>query len=185
MGGMGMEQAWLIPAIPAAAFVVLLLFGKYLPRRGDWVAIGAAAASFVLFFFVLSDLLDKLDPSTGLRTAGPDFPGRQGWDWVSFGEFHLRLGFQVDQLTVVMLAVVTFVGLMVQVYSTGYMRGGARHGWFFPALSLFVASMLTLVLADNFLLLYAAWEGVGFCSYLLIGFWHERRSAAEAAKKAF
>ncbi len=174
---MGMEQAWLIPAIPAAAFVVLLLFGRYLPRRGDWVAIGAATASFVLFFFVLSDLLDKLD--------GPDFPGRHGWDWVSFGEFHLRLGFQVDQLSIVMLAVVTFVGLMVQVYSTGYMRGDARYGWYFAAMSLFVASMLTLVLADNFLLLYAAWEGVGFCSYLLIGFWHERRSAAEAAKKAF
>src|SRR3990170_4924025 len=174
---MGMEQAWLIPAIPAAAFVVLLLFGKYLPRRGDWLAIGAATASFVLFFFVLSDLLDKL--------GGPDFPGRHGWDWVSFGEFHLRLGFQVDQLTIVMLAVVTFVSLMVQVYSTGYMRGDPRYGWYFAAMSLFVASMLTLVLADNFLLLYAAWEGVGFCSYLLIGFWHERRSAAEAAKKAF
>jgi len=171
-----MEQAWLIPAIPAAAFVVLLLFGKYLPRRGDWVAIGAIAASFVLFFFVLSDLLDKL--------GGPGVPGRHGWDWVSFGEFHLRLGFQVDQLTIVMLAVVTFVSLMVQVYSTGYMRGDPRYGWYFAAMSLFVASMLTLVLADNFLLLYAAWEGVGFCSYLLIGFWHERRSAAEAAMSA-
>src|SRR3972149_7940621 len=107
---MGMEQAWLIPAIPAAAFVVLLLFGKYLPRRGDWLAIGAATASFVLFFFVLSALLDKLDGPSALGG-----PGRHGWDWVSFGEFHLRLGFQVDQLTVVMLAVVTFVGLMVQV----------------------------------------------------------------------
>jgi NADH-quinone oxidoreductase subunit L len=174
---MGMEQAWLIPAIPAAAFVVLLLFGKYLPRRGDWLAIGAATASFLLFFPVLSDLLDKL--------GGPGVPGRHGWDWVSFGDFQLRLGFQVDQLTIVMLAVVSFVALMVQVYSTGYMRGDPRYGWYFAAMSLFVASMLTLVLADNFLLLYAAWEGVGFCSYLLIGFWHERRSAAEAAKKAF
>src|SRR3989304_5839173 len=128
---MGMEQAWLIPAIPVAAFVVLLLFGRYLPRRGDWLAIGAATASFVLFFFVLSDLLDKLD--------GPDFPGRHGWDWVSFGGFELRLGFQVDQLTVVMLAVVTFVGLMVQVYSTGYMRGDPRYGWDFAAMLPFFA----------------------------------------------
>src|SRR3970040_171227 len=173
----GMEQACLIPAIPAAAFVALLLFGKYLPRRGDWVGIGAIAASFVLFFPVLVDLLDKL--------GGPGVPGRHGWDWVSFGDFELRLGFQVDQLTIVMLAVVTFVALMVQVYSTGYMKGDPKYGWYFAAMSLFVASMLTLVLADNFLLLYAAWEGVGFCSYLLIGFWHERRSAAEAAKKAF
>ncbi|OGO47629.1 MAG: hypothetical protein A2W34_01125 [Chloroflexi bacterium RBG_16_64_32] len=179
----GMEEAWLIPAIPAAAFAVLLLVGKYLPRRGDWLAIGAVAASFVLFFPVLIDLLDEVDQ--------PGFAGvSSGIDWVKFSlptgpDFQLRLGFHVDQLAIVMLVVVSFVALMVQVYSTGYMKGDPRYGWYFAAMSLFVASMLTLVLADNFLLLYAAWEGVGFCSYLLIGFWHERRSAAEAAKKAF
>jgi len=174
----GMQEAWLIPAIPAAAFAVLLLVGKYLPRRGDWVAIGAIAASFVIFFPVLVDLLDKVDAA--------DFAGGgKGWDWVTFDNFSIRLGFHVDQLAIVMLAVVTFVTLMVQVYSVGYMRGDPRYGWYFTAMSLFAASMLTLVLADNLLLLYAAWEGVGFCSYLLIGFWHERRSAAEAAKKAF
>jgi len=175
---MGMDDVWLIPAIPAAAFAILLLVGKYLPRRGDWLAIGAIAASFVIFFPVLIDLLDKVD--------APDFAGGgRGWDWVSFDDFRLRLGFHVDQLAIVMLAVVSFVALMVQVYSVGYMRGDPRYGWYFTAMSLFAASMLTLVLADNLLLLYAAWEGVGFCSYLLIGFWHERRSAAEAAKKAF
>jgi NADH-quinone oxidoreductase subunit L len=180
----GMEQAWLLPAIPAGAFVVLLLFGKYLPRRGDWLAIGAIVASFVIFFPVLIDLLDKLDR--------PDFPelARSGTDWVKFPvpgapDFQLRLGFFVDQLAIVMLAVVTFVGSMIFIYSTGYMKGDPRYGWYFAAMSLFTAAMLTLVLADNLLLLYAAWEGVGFCSYLLIGFWHERRSAAEAAKKAF
>ena len=175
---MGMDDVWLIPAIPAAAFAILLLVGKYLPRRGDWLAIGAIAASFVIFFPILIDLLDKVD--------APDFAGGgRGWDWVSFDDFRLRLGFHVDQLAIVMLAVVSFVALMVQVYSVGYMRGDPRYGWYFTAMSLFAASMLTLVLADNLLLLYAAWEGVGFCSYLLIGFWHERRSAAEAAKKAF
>ena len=175
-----MEEAWLIPALPAAAFVILLLVGKYLPRRGDWLAIGAIAASFVLFFFVLADLLDNM--------VGTEFDkalGQSGIDWVSFGDFELKLGFQVDQLAIVMLAVVTFITLMVLVYSTGYMKGDPRYGWYFAAMSLFVAAMLTLVLADNFLLLYAAWEGVGFGSYLLIGFWHERRSATEAAKKAF
>ncbi len=179
-----MGEAWLLPAIPAGAFAVLLLFGKYLPRRGDWLAIGAIAASFVLFFPVLIDLLDKLDR--------PDFAdlARSGIDWVKFQvpgapDFELRLGFFVDQLAIVMLAVVTFVTLMVMVYSTGYMKGDPRYGWYFAAMSLFAAAMLTLVLADNLLLLYAAWEGVGFCSYLLIGFWHERRSASEAAKKAF
>ncbi len=175
---MGMGEVWLIPALPAGAFAVLLLFGKYLPRRGDWVAIGAIAAAFVVLFPVLADLLDKVD--------APNFAGGgRGWDWVKFDDFRIRLGFHVDQLAIVMLAVVSFVALMVQVYSLGYMRGDPRYGWYYTAMSLFAASMLTLVLADNLLLLYAAWEGVGFCSYLLIGFWHERRSAAEAAKKAF
>src|SRR5437667_2643506 len=175
---MGMEQAWLIPAVPAAAFVILLLFGKYLPRGGDWLAIGAIAASFVLFFPVLADLLDKVDT--------PGFAGGgKSWEWVQFGDFEIRLGFHVDQITIVMLAVVSFVTLMVQVYSVGYMKGDPKYGWYFTCMSIFAASMLTLVLADNLLLLYAAWEGVGFCSFLLIGFWWERRSAAEAAKKAF
>jgi NADH-quinone oxidoreductase subunit L len=176
---MGMEQAWLMPAIPAAAFVALLLFGKYLPRRGDWLAIGAIAASFLIFFPVLIDLLDNLEASNFHVLAG------SGTDWVDFEGFNIRLGFFVDQLAIVMLAVVSFVALMVQIYSVGYMRGDPRYGWYFAMMSFFVAAMLTLVLADNLLLMYAAWEGVGLGSYILIGFWHERRSAAEAAKKAF
>ncbi|MBM3926617.1 MAG: NADH-quinone oxidoreductase subunit L, partial [SAR202 cluster bacterium] len=90
-----------------------------------------------------------------------------------------------DPLSVVMLGLVTFVALMVQIYSLSYMKGEPRFGWYYAAQALFAASMLTLVLADNFLLLYIAWELVGLCSFLLIGFWYERRSAAEAAKKAF
>jgi len=179
---MGMEDAYLIPAIPAAAFVVLLLFGKYLPRGGDFIAILAIAASFALLFPVLIDFLDHAD--------GTEFvPGEKSWEWVRFEtggrDFEIRLGFFVDQISIVMLAVVSFVALIVQIYSVGYMRGDPKYGWYFTCMSLFAASMLTLVLADNLLLLYAAWEGVGFCSFLLIGFWWERRSAAEAAKKAF
>jgi NADH-quinone oxidoreductase subunit L len=175
---MGMEEAYLIPAIPAAAFVVLLLFGKYLPRGGDFIAILAIAASFVLLFPVLIDFLDHAE--------GTEFvPGEKSWEWVEFGDFEIRIGFFVDQIAIVMLAVVSFVALLVQIYSVGYMRGDPKYGWYFTCMSLFAASMLTLVLADNLLLLYAAWEGVGFCSFLLIGFWWERRSAAEAAKKAF
>ncbi len=175
---MGMEQAWLIPALPAAAFVILLLAGKYLPRGGDFIAIGAIAASFVLFFPVLADLLDVVEE--------PGFAGGgKSWEWVRFADFEIRLGFLVDEIAIVMLAVVSFVALTVQVYSVGYMRGDPKYGWYFTVMSLFAASMLTLVLADNLLFLYAAWEGVGFCSFLLIGFWWEKRSAAEAAKKAF
>jgi len=174
----GAQEAYLIPALPAAAFVVLLLFGKYLPRGGDFIAIAAIAGAFVLFFPVLADFLDKAN--------GTDFvSAEKSWKWVQFDNFEIRLGFFVDQITIVMLAVVSFVALLVQVYSVAYMRGDPKYGWYFTCMSLFAASMLTLVLADNLLLLYAAWEGVGFCSFLLIGFWWERRSAAEAAKKAF
>ncbi len=176
---MGMEQAWLIPAIPAATAGILILFGKYLPRKGDWLSVLAIGTSFVLFFFVLHDLTDAL-------ARGGEFAAvHSGRDWVKFDSFNLRLGFQVDQLAAVMLAVVSFISLIVQVYSLGYMKGDKRYGWYFAVQSLFAAAMLTLVLADNFLLLYFAWEGVGLCSFLLIGHYHERRSAAEAAKKAF
>ncbi len=175
---MGMEQAWLMPALPAAAFVILALAGRQLPRKGDWVAIAAILASLIIFFPVLIDLLDKVD--------APGFAGgRAGLDWVKFDGFNIRLGFLVDEITIVMLAVVTFVTLMVQVYSVGYMRDDPRYSWYFAVISLFAASMLALVLADNLLFMYAAWEGVGVCSFLLIGFWWEKRSAAEAAKKAF
>ena len=181
-----MEQAWLLPAIPAAAFVFLALFNQYLPRKGDFIAVGAMLASFILFFPVAIDLLDQLPGELESNTSG--------FDWLTIGgiellgetkDFVLRIGFRVDQLTLVMLAVVTFIGLVVQVYSLGYMKGEVRYGWYYAVLSLFLASMLTLVLADNFLLLYIVWEGVGICSFLLIGHYFERRSAAEAAKKAF
>jgi len=179
---MGMEQAWLLPALPAAAFVILALFHGYLPRRGDFLAVGAAIASFVLFLFVAVDLFDQL-PLPGHELTN----NVSGFDWLEIEEidFLLRIGFRVDQITIVMLAAVTFVGMLVHIYSMGYMKGEPRYGWYFAVLSLFIAAMMTLVLADNFLLLYVTWEGVGICSYLLIGHYFERRSAAEAAKKAF
>jgi NADH-quinone oxidoreductase subunit L len=177
-----MEQAWLLPALPALAFVVLAFFNGYLPRRGDWVAISAAVASFVLFLFVAVDLFDQLPV-----VASELVDNESGFNWVEIEEidFLLRVGFHVDQLAIVMLAAVTFVGMLVQIYSTGYMKGEPRYGWYYAVMSLFIASMMALVLADNFLLLYITWEGVGICSYLLIGFYYERRTAAEAAKKAF
>jgi len=178
---MGMTDAWVIPLLPAAAFVVLLLFGPYLPRRGDWLAIIAIAAAFVLVFPVIADFTDAL------AEHGAEFAGASNSvEWMTVPDnLELRLGVHVDAITIVMLVVVTFVSLMVQVYSLGYMRGDARYGWFYAVLSLFAASMLALVLADNFLLLYFTWELVGLCSYLLIGHYSHLRSAAEAAKKAF
>jgi NADH-quinone oxidoreductase subunit L len=177
----GMSEAWLLPVLPGAAFVALVLFGKYLPRKGDWLAILAIFGSFVLFFPIAADL------TNALAKTGEEFAGvSNSITWFHVGDvLQVRLGVFVDQITIVMLAVVTFVSLMVQVYSLGYMKGDARYGWYYAVMSLFAAAMLTLVLADNFLLLYFVWELVGICSYLLIGHYHERRSAAEAAKKAF
>ena len=177
-----MEQAWLLPALPAGAFVIVALFHNYLPRKGDLIAVGAVVASFVLFLFVAADLFGQLPAGPGELVRNVS-----GFDWLDIAgiDFVLRIGFRVDQLTVVMLAVVSFVGMLVHIYSLGYMKGETRYGWYFAVLSLFVASMLALVLADNFLLLYITWEGVGICSFLLIGHYWERRTAAEAAKKAF
>ncbi len=181
-----MEQAWLLPALPALAFVVLSLtlffFGGRVPNAIAFLAIGAMSASFVLGLLVAVDLFDQLPAQ-----AADLVNNTSGFDWLKVEDidFFLRVGFLVDQLAIVMVFVVSFVGLMVMIYSLGYMKGEPRYGWFYAVLSLFIASMLTLVLADNFLLLYIVWEGVGICSFLLIGFFYERRPAAEAAKKAF
>jgi NADH-quinone oxidoreductase subunit L len=172
----GVQEAWLIPAIPLGAFVIIALFHNFLPRKGDWVGVLAILASFVLSFFVLADAL--VDYPSKL-------PANNGYEWITSGRFSVDIRFTVDQIALVMLFVVTSVALMVNVYSVGYMHGEKRYGWFFAALALFAFSMLTLVLADNLLLLYAGWELVGLCSFLLIGHDWERRSAAEAAKKAF
>ena len=178
---MGMSDAWVLPLLPAAAFVVLALFGPYLPRKGDWIAVLAIGAVFVLTLPIIADFTDAL------ALQGEDFAGvANSIQWMEVpGHLELNFGVHVDAITIVMLVVVSFVALMVQVYSLGYMKGDARYGWYYAVISLFVASMLALVLADNFLLLYFSWELVGLCSYLLIGHYSHLRSAAEASKKAF
>ena len=172
----GTNWAWAIPVLSAVAFFIVLPFRRYLPLQGAFISILAIALGFALFWFVLGGLL-----SGGATTYGVD--------WLRIGDTIIGWGVAVDEISVTMLGLVTFVALLVQVYSLGYMK---RDGHFDPGLgryyafhSLFVAAMLALVLADNLLFLYIAWELVGLGSYLLIGFWYERRSAAEAAKKAF
>ena len=174
------ESAWLIPAYSFVAFFLIVLFGKYLPGKGSAVSILAVAAGFAMFWVVLVGYLDadcpvRFGQSTCLFSR----------EWFTAGSVVLNWGMIIDPLSIMMLGLVTMVGLAIQVYSLGYMKGDPRFGWYFGAQSLFIAAMLTLVLADSFLLLYVAWELVGLGSYLLIGFWYERRSAAEAAKKAF
>ena len=168
----GVESAWLAPALCASAFLAIVLLGRFLPWRGAFLAPLAILAGFGVFWYVLSEFLSS---GGGVFSV----------DWFTVGGSTFTWGIMVDELSVVMLGLVTFVALMVQVYSLGYMKGEPAFGWYFAVHSLFAAAMLALVLADNLLLLYIAWELVGVCSYLLIGFWYERRSAAEAAKKAF
>ena len=173
---MGAEEAWLLAAIPAGIFLVLALFGRALPRGGDYLGIAAIATSFVLFFVVLGDFLD---------TPGKLGPVVNDIEWSNIGDFQLRMGIFIDPITITMFGVITTVALMVNIFSLGYMKGEPRYYWFYAVLQLFVASMLMLVMADNLLLVYISWELVGVCSFLLIGFYWEKRSATEAAKKAF
>ncbi len=168
----GLQWAWLAPAACVGAFTALALFGRYLPWKGAYIAVGAIGFGFVLFWFLLRDLLNG---------ATREFSTL----WFEAGGGVFDLGMTIDPVALVMMGVITFVSLLVQIYSLGYLRGESRLAWYFAVHSLFAASMLGLVLSNNLLVLYVGWELVGICSYLLIGFWYERRSAAEAAKKAF
>jgi NADH-quinone oxidoreductase subunit L len=168
------EWAWLAPALSASAFLAIVLFGRVLPREGAWLAPLAIAGGFGVFWGVL---LRWIEAGGGSHAFA--------FTWLQAGDVRIPWGMLLDPLSLVLMGLVTFVALLVQVYSWGYMAREPRFGWYFAAHALFAASMLTLVLADNLLLLYIAWELVGLCSYLLIGFWYERRPAAEAAKKAF
>ena len=170
------EHAWILAAVPGIAFIVMAAFGRNLPRQGDWLAVLCATSIFALFFAVLANFLNLGESA---------WPVLNSIEWTAIGDFHLRMGIAVDPITIVMLAVITTVALMVNIFSVGYMKGEPRYWWYFAVLQLFVASMLMLVLADNLLLLYVAWELVGLSSFLLIGHYWERRSAVEAAKKAF
>ena len=184
---MGMEQAWLLPAIPAALFAFLALFHRALPHKGDFVAIIGMVAVVVLALIVLVDF-------QGSFAGGVFAPGESNvysFEWVRIETglvsdlLLIEFSTYVDGITVLMLAVVSVVTLMVMIYSVGYMHGEQRYGWYFAMLSGFGAAMLMLVVSGNLLLLYLSWEAVGLASYLLIGFYWERQTAAEAAKKAF
>ena len=169
---MGIEWAWLPPALSAGAFAGILLVGGRLPLKGAPLAVAAIAAGFALFWFFAADLV-------------ADGAGSFERLWFEAGDIGVSLGMTIDELAIVMIGLVTAVSLAVQVYSLAYMRGDPKLGWFFAVLALFAASMLALVVVDNLLVFYVLWELIGLCSYLLIGFYSERRSAAEAAKKAF
>ena len=164
---------WLIPLFPLLGTALNAVFGGAIGRRAHWIAVPAIACSFLSACVVFARVWH------GETWTGDLFP------WISAGAFKTAVTAQVDQLSAVMLLVVTGVSFLIHLYSIGYMHDDPGYARFFTYLNLFVFSMVMLVLAGNFLLLYVFWEGVGLCSYLLIGFWYERPAAAEAGKKAF
>jgi len=171
-----LRNAWLIPALPALSFFVILFFGKKLPKKGSEVGILALGLAFVLSAIAAVQWIGEEAPREAVNAHHT---------WFSMGGIDFGAGIHVDGLTVMMLVVVTFISLMVHVYSTGYMHGDRRFTYFFAALSLFTSAMLMLVVADNTLQLMIGWELVGLCSFMLIGHWWEEGVNSGAAIKAF
>ncbi|MEA2460421.1 MAG: NADH-quinone oxidoreductase subunit [Actinomycetota bacterium] len=172
---------------PLTTAIVLLFFGKWLHSRkifgfktNAWAGIIGTAAMGRAFLGAIFMFLDLHSQPEHARSISVHL-----FDWISVGGFHVGADFLVDELSAIMVLVVTGVGTLIHLYSIGYMRDDPRFPRFFVYMNLFAFSMLLLVLADNLLLLYVGWEGVGLCSYLLIGFWFERKTASDAAKKAF
>ncbi|MFF9265728.1 NADH-quinone oxidoreductase subunit L [Streptomyces longwoodensis] len=167
----------LLIAAPLLGAAVLLVGGRRLDAVGHWIGTLLSAVSFVFGLILFSDLLGK---DAADRTLVQHL-----FTWIPVQGFQADVAFRLDQLSVTFVLLITGVGSLIHLYSVGYMEHDERRRRFFGYLNLFLAAMLLLVLADNYLLLYVGWEGVGLASYLLIGFWQHKPSAATAAKKAF
>jgi len=172
------QYLWLIPVLPLAAAGALAVTTRPHRRFGAGLTILAMSASFLLSCVAFASTLGKTT-ATGPLHEALNFP------WLQIGESTLRLGWVLDPLSAVMLVMVTFVSLLIFIYSAGYMAQDENFTRFFCFLSFFAAAMLGLVIANNLLLFFVCWELVGLASYLLIGFWYQKPSAAAAAKKAF
>ncbi|MGW7068578.1 NADH-quinone oxidoreductase subunit L [Streptomyces sp. NPDC054855] len=167
----------LLVAAPLLGAAVLLCGGRRLDRVGHWLGTLLAAASFVIGVMLFADMLGRGAEERSLS--------QHVFSWIPVEGFQADVAFQLDQLSMTFVLLITGVGTLIHIYSIGYMEHDERRRRFFGYLNLFLAAMLILVLADNYLLLYVGWEGVGLASYLLIGFWQHKPSAATAAKKAF
>ncbi|MCL5024056.1 MAG: NADH-quinone oxidoreductase subunit L [Nitrospirae bacterium] len=169
---------WLIPALPFAGFFVLAVFGARLREKGV-AAIGAGSVGVSAVLAILAGISFITSPPPGGSWT------QTLWTWIGVDGFRPAIAFYLDALSLVMTLVVTFVGFLIHLYATEFMSDDEGYSRFFAYMNLFVGSMLTLVLADNLLLLYLGWEGVGLCSYLLIGFWYKDPANGSAAMKAF
>ncbi|MBD2868362.1 NADH-quinone oxidoreductase subunit L [Paenibacillus arenilitoris] len=168
------QAAWLVPLFPLAAFLLLTALGRGFRKAGALIGSAGALAAFVLSLLIVVERLGE---------GAVDY--NNAIDWIAIGDYTLRIGFEVTNLTAMMLVVVTLVSFLVNLYSAGYMKNDERITVFYGYVSLFTFSMLGLVLSDNLLSLYIFWELVGVCSFLLVGFWYTKPKARAAAKKAF
>src|SRR5271165_5165536 len=171
------QLVWLLLGLPAAGAVVLLLAGRRSDRWGHLLGCATVVAAFAVGLMLLADLLGRQADDRAIHVAG--------FQWLDVGRLQVNFGLLVDPLSMCFVLLITGVGALIHIYSVGYMAADPDRRRFFAYLNLFVAAMLLLVLADNYLGLYVGWEGVGLASYLLIGFWSYKPSAATAAKKAF
>jgi NADH-quinone oxidoreductase subunit L len=169
--------AWLLIAIPAASAAILLLVGRRADRWAPYLGAAAPLISFGIGLIYFISLLGREVPARAVSVPL--------YNWISSGKWQIDVGLLIDQLSILFVLLITGVGGLIHVYSVGYMAHDDRRRRFFAFLNLFVAAMLLLVLADNYLVLFVGWEGVGLASYLLIGFWQHKPVAATAAKKAF
>ncbi|MBE0606075.1 MAG: NADH-quinone oxidoreductase subunit L [Deltaproteobacteria bacterium] len=171
------RYAYIIPFLPLASFFINIAIGKRLPRKGDWLCLGTIAVALAMSIGIFYEVFRAYDPNFRYHFVFP---------WLTIGDRALfNTGILIDNVTAVMLVVVTGVSTLVHLFSIGYMHGDPRYSRFFAYLSIFSFSMLGLVLAESLLFIYIFWELVGLSSYLLIGFWFEKKSAADACKKAF
>src|SRR5438094_886511 len=183
-----LDLIWLIPLFPAAGFVINGLFGKRMPKT--MVGVIACGLVFISFIFSAGAVYQLLQLDSAHRSHTVRL-----YEWINAGpahtsegplaNFRVDWGFLLDPLSSVMILVVTGIGLLIHIYSTGYMHEEDGYYRFFAYLNLFMFSMLTLVLGNNYVMMFVGWEGVGLCSYLLIGYYFHKKSAGDAAKKAF
>jgi NADH-quinone oxidoreductase subunit L len=178
MPAIGIQQAaWLLVALPLAGAVILLVGGK---RTNSWGHLLGVAMPVLAFCYGVAAFIAMLTYPAGTRSRD-----LHGYQWMSVGHFNVNIGLLLDPLSICFVLLITGVGSLIHIFAVGYMADDPQRRRFFGYMNLFLSAMLLLVLADNYLGLYAGWEGVGLASYLLIGFWQYKPTAAAAAKKAF
>jgi len=170
---------YLVTLLPLAGFLINGLFGKKI-RNEKLIGIISTLAIFIPFVIGVMTFLELTSMPPESRNVIITY-----YNWITAGTFSVNYSYLIDPLSITLVLIVTGIGTLIHIYSIGYMHGDAGFAKFFAFLNLFIFSMLNLILADNFLLIFLGWEGVGLCSYFLIGFWYEKKFTGDAAKKAF